>query len=660
MKKTGAKILDLMLAAAMMLGGCAGGTQKPESDNKEAATQTTEQEQNKGTDKKEHKELKTVTLGKLASRELETFNYLQSQRAEDGENLTNLWEGLLTTNYKGQFLPQLATEWGTEDEGLTWTFKLRDDVTWVDVNGEIQAPCNGDDFATGLEWVLNFHKNDSANTSMPIEMIQGAEEYYEYTKTLDKEAAYALNGGEGSKFREIVGLAIPDETTLIYTCKTAKPYFDTLATHNSLYPLSQGLVDKLGVDGVKSMNNENMWYNGPYTMTTYVQGNEKIFTPNPNYWDKDCKLFESATFRMVESDDVTYHLYQNGEVDYVQLTESMVKTITENPNHEYHDYMVPARPSAFSYQFHWNYGKHNEDGTLDENWNTAISNEAFRRAIYYGLDFTEYFKRTNALDPISCENVCFTARHLVNTSEGRDYIELVKDRTGLKNGDGTKPVRYQPDLAKQYKEQAIEELTALGVTFPVQIDHYIQSANQISLDSALVLKDTFSKCLGDDFVQLNIKTYVSSLKKEVREPRLHSFLINGWGADYSDPQNFLGQMTIGNDNAWYAAFNNINDVPETEATKDLLNYFRTFTEMVAQADTIADDMDKRYEAFADAEAYMLDHALVMPCNYRISWCLTRYNVHGDFSGNKMKNWETNADGYTVEEMNELIARQNEK
>ena len=477
---------------------------------------------------------------------------------------------------------------------------------------------------------------------------------------MDNEAAYALNGGEGSKFREMVGLAIPDETTLIYTCKTAKPYFDTLATHNSLYPLSQGLVDKLGVDGVKSMNNENMWYNGPYTMTTYVQGNEKIFTPNPNYWDKDCKLFESATFRMVESDDVTYHLYQNGEVDYVQLTESMVKTITENPNHEYHDYMVPARPSAFSYQFHWNYGKHNEDGTLDENWNTAISNEAFRRAIYYGLDFTEYFKRTNALDPISCENVCFTARHLVNTSEGRDYIELVKDRTGLKNGDGTKPVRYQPDLAKQYKEQAIKELAALGVTFPVQIDHYIQSANQISLDSALVLKDTFSKCLGDDFVQLNIKTYVSSLKKEVREPRLHSFLINGWGADYSDPQNFLGQMTIGNDNAWYAAFNNINDVPETEATKDLLNYFRTFTEMVAQADTIADDMDKRYEAFADEAAHMLDHALVMPCNYRISWCLTRYNVHGDFSGNKMKNWETNADGYTVEEMNELIERQNEK
>ena len=43
-----------------------------------------------------------------------------------------------------------------------------------------------EDFATGLEWVLNFHKNDSANTSMPLEMIEGAEEYYEYTKSLSR------------------------------------------------------------------------------------------------------------------------------------------------------------------------------------------------------------------------------------------------------------------------------------------------------------------------------------------------------------------------------------------------------------------------------------------------------------------------------------------
>lgn len=54
------------------------------------------------------------------------------------------------------------------------------------LQGEEMADCNAQDFATGLEWVLNFHKNDSLNTSMPLEMIEGAEEYYEYTKSLSK------------------------------------------------------------------------------------------------------------------------------------------------------------------------------------------------------------------------------------------------------------------------------------------------------------------------------------------------------------------------------------------------------------------------------------------------------------------------------------------
>ena len=68
---------------------------------------------------------------------------------------------------------------------MTWTFHIRDGVKWVDVNGKEMADCNANDFATGMEWVLNFHKNESVNTSMPLEMIKGAKSrYYEYTKTL--------------------------------------------------------------------------------------------------------------------------------------------------------------------------------------------------------------------------------------------------------------------------------------------------------------------------------------------------------------------------------------------------------------------------------------------------------------------------------------------
>ena len=88
---------------------------------------------------------------------------------------------------------------------------------------------------------------------------------------------------------------------------------------------------------------------------------------------------------------MAYQLYQAGEVDYVKLTESMVKTISSNPNHEFYEYMVPDKPSTSSYQFHWNYAKNKEDGTPDTNWNTAIANEAFRKSIYYGLDLKDYY-----------------------------------------------------------------------------------------------------------------------------------------------------------------------------------------------------------------------------------------------------------------------------
>ena len=654
MSKQFTKVLALGLAAMMVLSGC-GGTSTETKTPEESTAEKAEQDQ---TGVESTRELKEVVIPKIASSELETFNFLHSQRSEDAVVLLNLWDGLLTSNSRGEIIAAVADEWGTEDGGLTWTFKIRQGVKWVDVNGNEKADCTAEDFATGLEWVLNFHKNESVNTSMPIEMIKGAEEYYEYTKTLSEEEARALTAGEGSKFREMVGMEIVDKNNIIYHCVSEKPYFDTLATSNCLYPLAQGLVDELGVDGVNAMNNENMWYNGAYTLTSYIQGNEKVFTKNPKYWDTESVRFDTATHRMVESWDTAYQLYQTGDVDYVKLTESMIKTISENPDHELYQYMVPDKPSTMSYQFHWNYAKNKEDGTPDTNWNTAIANEAFRKSIYYGLNLYDYFGRFNAVEPLQCENSSYTCRNLARTSDGVDYVDLVEERMGLPESDGKNPRRYDAEKGAEYKKQAIEELTALGVTFPVDVDFYVPGANQTQLDNALVLQNSFDKYLGSDYVKFNIKTYISSFSKEVREPRVQSFCINGWGADYNDPKNYLGQTVIGNDNAWYSsAYSNINKVEENETNKELLDSYRTYTEMVEKADAITKDMDARYEAFADAEAYTLEKAHMLPCYYNVGWCLTRYNVHAEFSGSRMKNWETKADGYTVDEVKAILAAQ---
>ena len=646
MKKTVSKLLALAMAASLVLSGCGGsGSSNGTSENGDATSASSENE------------VKDLIIPRVASRELETFNILYTQRAEDGENLTSLVDGLLESNPKGELVPCIAEEWGTEDGGLTWTFKLREGVKWVDVNGQEKADCVAQDFATGLEWVLNFYKNDSSNTAMPIEMIKGAKEYYEYTKTLSEEEAKALTAGEGSKFREMVDLETPDDYTVIYHCITEKPYFDSLASYVALYPMAQGMVDELGgADAVRSMNNETMWYNGCYTMTSYIQGNEKIFTKNPMYWDTEAKLFDTVTVKMVESNDVAFQLYQTGDVDYVQLGEAQVNTIAKDANNEFHDYLVPDVPSHFSYQMQFNYNKNKEDGTPDTNWNTAIANEAFRLSWYYGIDFTNYWKRVNAINPMSCENNFYTMKGLVYTSDGTDYTDLVRKEMGMTDENGTTPIRLDAEKAEQYKQQAIEELTAQGVTFPVEADFYISASSQTALDSANVLAQVFSDCLGDDYVKLNIKTYIQSSRNEVSVPHLHSFMINGWGADYGDPQNYHGQMTYGEDNAYYSQeYNYINEVEETEATKALIDTYKEFTTLVNEANAITDDLDARYAAYAKAEAYMLQHAIVLPCYYQIGWCLSRVDNDTKMQpmfgsvGDKMKNWGSNADGYTSEE-----------
>ena len=655
MKKKLSRLLALALAAALTLSGCSSGTTEEAESSAEAPSSAAQEEQ-----ETQENEIKDLVIYKSPSGELSTFNILYAQNGSDFSQLTNLMDPLLEINNHNQVIPCIAEENRTDDNGLTWTFKIREGVKWVDMNGNEMADLTAQDFLTAMEWTFNFHKNSGVLGANLTSILDGASEYYEYTKSLSTEEAYSLTAGEGSVFRDTVKIEAPDDYTLIFHCLNNIPYFDDLAVN--MYPLSQYLVDALGgPDGVQAMNNENMWYNGCYTMTSYVQGNEKTLTKNPAYWDKDCKLFDTVTIKIVDSTDTAYQLYQSGEIDQVSLYESTIQTILDDPNHEYHDSMIPLQPTR-SYSIRFNFDKYKEDGTPDTNWNTAAANKAFRLSIYYGLDLTNYYSRLNPLDPLSCENEYYTMKGLAYTSDGTDYTELVRQELGLPELNGEQIVRLDAEKAEQYKQQAIEELTALGVTFPVEMDLYITANNQTVMDHARVLQQVYSDCFGDDYIKLNIKSYVSNLISEVLTPKLHSFYEDSWVPDYGDPKTFLDQEVMGSDSAFYAnILTNINSVEESEATKDLLETYRTFTEMVDQASQIYDDNDKRLQAFAEAEAYMIENALVIPSYYPVSLCLTKVDPYSTvnaifaWQNDKMKNWETNADGYTTAEIEAIKA-----
>jgi len=601
-------------------------------------------------------EIKDLRTYETQARELETWNVHYSQAAADLNVLCNLIDGLLTNDNHGNLKPNAAKSYETTDGGKTWTFVLNDGMTWFDKDGNYKADITSQDWITGLEWVLNFAKNDSYNASMPMEMIAGAAEYYEYTKALTEsdgaEAAWALGTDADSKFMELVGIATPDEKTIVYTLVDALPYFPSVATYNCLYPLSAALVEELGVEGYRDVTWENMWYSGPYTVTYFVNQNEKVLTKSPNYWnDANCKRFDSVTIKMVESVAVAYQLFQGGELDHVSLDQATLQSIYEDAGHEFNPYLVESRPTKYSYQMHLVYNKNKEDDTPDTNWNTAVANENFRKSLYYGLDLTGYFARTNAINPLSCENYCYTGNGVAFTSDGTDYTQLVRNELGLEYDRETYN-RFDMAKAEEYKAAAIEELTAKGVTFPVEIDYYIAGNSDVAAQTAKVLEFIFSQ-LGDDYVKLVTKTYISSLANEVRKPRYASIFINGWGADFADPINFLGQETYNDTAAYYSnAYSNINDADDP----DLIAAYQEFTDLVTEAKAITNDIDARYAAFAKAEACFINHVLTIPCSYEVSWELTCinnyskvYSMYG-MQAYRYVDWETNDAMYTTEEM----------
>ena len=611
--------------------------------------------------------LKEFISFESGNRELESWNMLYTQKAEDANVVTNLWDGLLSFDCYGKVVPAIASSWEHNEDATVWTFHLRDDVDWVDCNGEVKAHLTSKDFLVGFEWVMNAIKNEANNTSMPNDTIVGAYEYYQLTKEAGDAAAdmtYEDMLAAG------VGIEAPDDYTLVFTCPSACPYFDTVAAYNSFYPVAPALIEELGVDGFRSCDNTTMWYNGPYVVEEYIQGNTKSYIPNPNYYDAaNVSRFERFTVTMISDGSISLQLYQNRELDEVDLGESNITTIQSDPSNEYNQQLCEKRAKKFSYCFIFNYDKKNTDGTPDENWNKAIANKAFRQCFSKGMVLNKFFARYNPINPLKCENDFFTMKGLCYTSDGTDYTNLVAKEMGLDgeayDGKTMKRLRANNGDITELKKQAMEELSAIGVTFPVHCSYYILAGSTSALDSATVLKQCFTDSFGDDFIVLDIETFVSSTMKEVVAPKLQSFVHMGWGADFGDPINFLTQIIVHDDNAYYSCnMTNIagivNNGPASYQ-KDLVAAYEKFTDLVNEGRAIVDDTDARYAAFAKAEAYFLDENLIFPTVYDITWCLTHVNEYSKINAMygpcnyKAVNWETSEEAYTTEQYDAFAA-----
>ena len=372
---------------------------------------------------------------------------------------------------------------------------------------------------------------------------------------------------------------------------------------------------------------------------------------------------------MISDGSISLQLYENRELDEVDLGESSIATIQADPSNVFNQQLCEKRPKKFSYCFIFNYDKRKADGTADENWNKAIANKAFRQCFSKGLELSKFYARYNPINPLKCENDFFTMSGLCYTTAGTDYTSLVAKELGLDgekyDGKTMKRLRANNGDITDLKKQAMDELSAIGVTFPVHCSYHILAGSTTALDSATVLKQCFTDSFGDDFIVLDIETFVSSTMKEVVAPKLQSFVHMGWGADFGDPINFLTQIIVHDDNAYYSCnMTNIEGIAENGAAdyqKDLVAAYEQFTDLVNEGRVIVNDTDARYAAFAKAEAYFLEENLIFPTVYDVTWCLTHANEYSKINAMygpcnyKAVNWETSEEAYTTEQYEEFAA-----
>ena len=529
----------------------------------------------------------------LYSGEVTTLNYLTTTSTSEFGLLSNLIDTLVESDRFGQRQPCLAESWESSADGLTWTFHLRQGVQWVDAQGNAVAEVTAHDFVTAAEYILNAqHASGSAKTLYKI--IVGAKEYYDGTAT-PKEGEQPAPKTEW----DTVGVKALDDYTLQYTLKNPVAYFLSMVDNQAFMPVYGPFLAEKGEQFGLATGNDTLLYCGAYTLTEFKPQETRVLTKNSAYWDLEHVTIDQIVYRYnKEASTISADLYLKGEVDSASISAEIASQWLADPVKS--EYIRPDRPtSCYSYFFSFNYDPQFAAEYEPENWAKAVVNENFRKSFYYGLD---RLKVKTAADADNAEALLFnsitpTDFLIIN---GEDYVKTgaLKAITELVVGT------YQTDKAIEYRDKAIEELTAAGVTFPIKVFMPYNASVNGWADECQIIEQQLEELLGKDYIDIIIEAYPSSgFLGSTRRSGNYAFMKCNWGPDYDDPETFSEP---------FAAGNSYNFIDKCEGMDEVRTELYSLFD---QATAIYDDQTVRYAAFAQAEAFIVDHAIVIPYGF---------------------------------------------
>ncbi len=216
-----------------------------------------------------------------------------------------MFVGLTGFGDDASIVPELATDWSVSDDGLEWTFNLRDDINWTHrdpVSGEYEVlrPVDANDVVYGVVRALD--PNTASDYAYVLYYIAGAEEL----NTADP-------GAEG--FADLLaGLSVEavDDTTVKFTLNEPAAFFPSIAALSTGYPVPQEVIEEHG----------NQWTeaglivtNGPYTLRDWTHGAEIFIEKNPLWVDADDVQIELFGGPIIQEASTAMAMYENGELD---------------------------------------------------------------------------------------------------------------------------------------------------------------------------------------------------------------------------------------------------------------------------------------------------------------------------------------------------------
>lgn len=489
------RVIALLMAAAMVAGltACGSGdTTSPAAEPAAEEAAPAESSEEASDDAAEAPAAEASDGSKILKVQVgpdpETIDPALNSAVDGGNMLLHAFECLLIVDQEGKLAPGQAESWETSEDGLTWTFHLREGLKWSD----------GSDL-TANDFVYSWKRVCDPNVAAPyaetvLSMVEGYED--------------AIGGN-----LDALQVVAEDDLTLVVTLNAPCSYFGSLAAFATLSPVQQATVEANG-DGWATAP-ETYVSNGPFYMTEWVPGSHILFSKNPNYWNADAIKLDGIQFALIEDSNAAYSAYQTGEVLMIKdVPTEEIPSLTGSS-----DFFVD--PIIGTYYVSLNL---NNDAFKDAKVRRALSLAIDREYVADTLMQGTYSAAGNFMGPgwIDTDGSQF----IDNANGGNAYIDTTNfdanleeakalmEEAGYPNGEGFPSISYTTNDAGYHRVLA----------------EYLQQAwLELGID-----------------LQVNIVEWSSFTP--MRRNGEYDAARNGWVGDYSDPSNMLDLLYSSNGN----------------------------------------------------------------------------------------------------------------